>query len=641
VADVTATVANAPGPITEGITLKGSGSDDTGRWNRAMTSLYEAEGGKLIVRPGHSGEQITLDHGDWLSGVYLEGHPGHKILQAPGAKWALRGTDAIGFVPSDKLLHRRTMGHPLTIDCNGQVGAGLLMDGWWASDIDVLVTNPASSGEWEYDDLGGIPLWSPDVNYQQGTIVYADDALRHECLHDNTLGIDPATDDGTHWSTFAAAFYPTSGVLLKGSQSRQGAYYNRIRAYVFGTDSPPKLLTGFRGNWLPTATYAQYDSAVDPSTGDIYVSTVGSNTNTVPLGHPSSWTQGTWHTSKTYAAGNAVLTWDGFRYDLWFSQGSQSGHNPLTDDGTNWRRAANGITLTGTTVLTTQRSNANHLYNVRTSNCGIGIAVLNGADVDIHAPEVSSNTIGIYTNGSGTHITKPYREACSIGVFLGHNNVSPVLDDEASSASTTCALVNVATRAKLVNLRNGKIGEEQFAVGTILDGQQTPIVESHVTRFVDTSPVSTYTFVGRKKVVDNGVKLQFLCTTGLRTLVDSSVAALSGSAGTVAANTSAFSDAAVDFTGKAGQAISIPGADVNDQNGNPGTLNTYIFSVTSTHAVVLAVLATHAVSGVSWTGGSALVLAGSANYTPAAGDLIEFVSDGGKWYEVSRSKRAA
>jgi hypothetical protein len=495
------------------------------------------------------------------------------------------------------------------------------------------------SGEWSYYDLGGILPYNAATNYQQGQVVFGSDGLRYQCVNDNTLNHNPVGDNGTYWTSFSG-LYPTSGVMVKGVQSRRAPTTTGC-ASMRSPDSRTRRSSGFTGTWSATTAYNQYDSVTDPYTEDIYVSKVASNTNHRPFGSPTQWAQGTWHTGKTYAANDAVMTWDGTRYNLWISQGSQSGHDPATDDGTNWKRASNGITFTATNILTSQKANFNTVTG-RASGFGMGVAVLNGFDCTIDRMELSSNTIGAYVNSSGGRVNKRYAEACNIAVIFGHNCVYPVLDDEASSAGTTLRLMNVGSRLKSVNLRNGRVGADQYAAGTVAPNLQVPVIDYRLMRFSDTSAVTTYTFVGRKAVVDPGVVVQFRALTANRTLVDSSVGNVSLSNGTIAASSSAFSDPGASFTtNDVGKWIAIPGADVNDDTGVAKTLYTWIFARVSATQVTLATLATHAATGVATTYGSALVLAGTASYTPAIGDLIEFMSDtDGMWYETKRSKRA-
>lgn len=630
-----------------GVLLEATGdtTTDVAAWHGAQLEIEAKGGGILSYRNGPAGEHMSLLNADWLvDSVALAPHPGAIIDVADGATWGLRTTDTIGSNTTATLKHGRMIGNPVVIDGRGQAVIGYMGDGMWDSDVDLVVTGIAKSGEVTYDDGGGDP-WSAIVNYQQEQIAKAG-GRRWRAKHDDILGVDPTTNGGVDWEEFIGK-YAATGIMVKGDVDHRGAYYNRIKGYVQGAGKPPLTWHdssgnpyGYLGEWSKDRIYALYDAVADPATHDLYVSKVAGNVGVRPVGATASWQLGTFHLGKTYNADDAAFTWDGSRYDLWISQTTQSGHDPLTDDGTSWKRASVGITFTSTTRLTEQKANFNHVYGCRAFGFGVGIEVRNGADVTIRNPEISSNTVGFILNSTGGRVEKYYGEDNNIVGIVGKNSIYAVVDDQSSTAGSWSEVLNLGALTQMPNRRGGKLGYEQFAVGLIPPGQKPAVVDAwHLVTFGDLAPIERNTLVGRQKKVDNGVELVLRFLNGNTTLKDSSanvpltVVSVIGSALIV--------DAATPLTGRAGQWIALPGTGPSDDAGVPTTLYTTLFSVTDATHGTIALQATHDPGASTAEVGYGFSLAGSKDFTPAAGDVIRVTSFDGKWVETGgRSIRA-
>jgi hypothetical protein len=112
--------------------------------------------------------------------------------------------------------------------------------------------------------------------------------------------------------------------------------------------------------WSNVITYSSGDITIG-SNGAIYLSISNSNQGNDPTTSPSEWEEirfiGVWDANITYPIGTVVQTDNG---DLWKSVTAQSGNDPDSDDGTNWRVAVLTNTVipqTGGGLLTALRTN--------------------------------------------------------------------------------------------------------------------------------------------------------------------------------------------------------------------------------------------------------------------------------------------
>jgi hypothetical protein len=98
-------------------------------------------------------------------------------------------------------------------------------------------------------------------------------------------------------------------------------------------------------NWVNVITYSVGDITIGAD-GALYMSISDSNQGNDPIDSPAEWEEirfiGVWDTNITYSIGIVVQTDDG---SLWKAVISQSGNNPLSDDGTNWLPAVSGASI--------------------------------------------------------------------------------------------------------------------------------------------------------------------------------------------------------------------------------------------------------------------------------------------------------
>jgi len=170
--------------------------------------------------------------------------------------------------------------------------------------------------------------WNAGVQYLPGSVVTDGNGQIWVSNKANNIGNDPATSN--FWDSYF-------GSMVADAWDSTLTYYAGDVVYISKADGSFVVYLSRQNNnqeepdtadaWSATTSYSQ-DQTVSYS-GEQWRSLIAFNLNHVPTGGPANWNAAT-----TYAATNQVTGSDGFIYTSVGS--SNTGHNPVTDDGTYW-----------------------------------------------------------------------------------------------------------------------------------------------------------------------------------------------------------------------------------------------------------------------------------------------------------------
>jgi hypothetical protein len=641
--------------------FRASGSgDDTADWEATVQALYDLGGG--TIRPlGTDSNPIVLDECDLLPHVYLDGVSwgASVIQQKAGARWALRQTNAEGLPASTTVDDCRVSN--VKFDQDGQVGAAFLAEGVKrSSNQNIQVVNAPNSGTWTYDDGSG---------------------------------------SGTQ--TYRAA-----GIALKGVEGRSGDYYNSLRGFYISTNHPitkpapvPAYASGttygvgdvayassnrnvyrsvVAGNighdpttddgshwlvvtttskfanwqWSASAVYQPGHVAVDTINNRLYVSKTSNNTGHQPsTDDGTNWGLGSWHTATTYAQHDAIMGSDANVYVS--QQSGNTGHDPTTDDGTWWKLGAAGVLLTSTTDTAGQKANDNVLQGVAFA-LPYGVLGIDGWDyhVDGAGSDFSNCFVGVYANGSRVRLSDIYAEICQIGIYLGPLCRDVHIVGKGSFANTVQDLVNLGYRTVWEDRREGRIGYARSRPAVPLPANSnSPQIDGLYAFFTQntlaTNLVGFQADPGNPQISDdgfstdppggvlNGVECLLLVNDSNTTIKDASGNA-TGTAGSMTAGSLAGNARLTDLNGPFSASDVGKWIQVPGAGRGGGPLTAFIRTYTNATSVVLSNTASVSVSGATYTYGSAFKLAGGRDYKPASGEVLRFFAFQGQFVQIGQ-----
>lgn len=165
---------------------------------------------------------------------------------------------------------------------------------------------------------------------------------------------------------------------------------------------------GAFSTWNAITAYGQGgDNIVTADDGLYYRSIIPNNQNNNPASSPESWEQvkflGVWNTNQTYVAADITIAGNGLLYSS--NTASNSGNDPVSDDGTNWFK-----------IGKTQSADAAGTVDAITADFTPNITLLNGIEVRVRASGANTSTTPTFA---------PDGLAAKTIVQLGNNALQP------------------------------------------------------------------------------------------------------------------------------------------------------------------------------------------------------------------------
>ena len=228
----------------------------------------------------------------------------------------------------------------------------------WKSLINGNAVHPALYNQWaattvyfKNQVVQQFPAWASGTTYTKGQGILYTDGNVYASLTNGNIGNAPPSS-ATNWALIPVltlqtqgvpianstiVFPPTSSPVLEWSQSTT---YSTGAVVMFNGLEYLSLGNNNTGNF-PNASGST--SWVQITNGTTYMSLIDLNLGNSPVNAPALWSAGT-----TYAINNLVGGSDGVIYKS-LTNGNL-GHNPTTDNGTNWQNT--GVLNPWTTVFT-------------------------------------------------------------------------------------------------------------------------------------------------------------------------------------------------------------------------------------------------------------------------------------------------